>query len=324
MNANSASAPLDPHDLAAAVARVLDIDAASLRLSRCRTGKFNTTWFVDGADEPLVLRVAPSDDPEPLLFYEYRMMRQEPGIHERLLRETRVPVPAIRAVVQDDPDLDRDFLVMERLPGVPLSERGFGSAQVNRLMASVGECLKQAHALEGPAYGYVGPHQPMEPQADWSAAFRIMWDKLLTDTERCGGYTSDEACTMRRLLDTHAAVFERKVPKALLHMDVWAQNILADETGQLTGLLDWDRALYGDPEIEFAVLDYCGISTPAFWEGYGDLRDESSEARLRHAFYYLYELQKYILIRRLRSGSAAAAEGYRREALRLAKTLMGS
>ena len=74
---------------------------------------------------------------------------------------------------------------------------------------------------------------------------------------------------MRRLLDRHAEVFDRPVPASLLHMDVWAENILADERGRLTGLIDWDRACWGDPEIEFAVLDYCGISEPPFWEGYG-------------------------------------------------------
>ncbi len=47
-------------------------------------------------------------------------------------------------------------------------------------------------------------------------------------------------------------------------MDVWAQNILVDSMGNVSGLVDFDRALWGDPEIEFAVLNYCGISEPAF------------------------------------------------------------
>ena len=82
-------------------------------------------------------------------------------------------------------------------------------------------------------------------------------------------------------------LFDRPVPAALLHMDVWAQNILVDDGGRLTGLVDWDRALWGDPEIEFAVLDYCGISTPAFWQGYGRERDLSEPAQVRRVFYLL-------------------------------------
>lgn len=41
-------------------------------------------------------------------------------------------------------------------------------------------------------------------------------------------------------------------------------NILIDNQGSVTGIVDFDRALWGDVEIEFAVLDYCGISEPAF------------------------------------------------------------
>ena len=106
-------------------------------------------------------------------------------------------------------------------------------------------------------------------------------------------------------------------------MDVWAQNILADDEGRLTGLLDWDRALWGDPEIEFAVLDYCGISEPAFWEGYGAERDRSPEAEVRRVFYLLYEVQKYIFIRKVRRNRPAEAERFRQQSLRLARSLAG-
>ena len=96
-------------------------------------------------------------------------------------------------------------------------------------------------------------------------------------------------------------------------MDVWAENILVDENNFVTGLIDWDRALWGDPEIEYAVLDYCGISEPAFWEGYGITRDLSLEARIRQVFYLLYELQKYIIIRQGRGNDSARASQYKRQ-----------
>lgn len=90
------------------------------------------------------------------------------------------------------------------------------------------------------------------------------------------------------------------------------------EDGARSGLLDWDRALWGDPEIEFAVLDYCGISRPAFWEDYGAPRDQSPEARVRTLFYLLYEIQKYIVIRHGRNGDPAPAAACKRQALELA------
>ncbi|UCD29489.1 MAG: aminoglycoside phosphotransferase family protein [Planctomycetota bacterium] len=308
--------------LIAILADHLHVPANQIRLEPCPTGKFNTTYFVAGIDRPLVLRIAPPDDPSQVLFYEYRMMRQEPGLHAEIQAHTDVPIPTIIAHDSSHKKIDRDYLIMEKMPGIPISDHpGLSRRHINNILHQVGRALKQVHAIQGRQYGYVGEHKPMESQKDWTSAFVIMWNKLLDDIEGCGGYSADQATYMRHLLDKHIKLFDRKVPASLLHMDVWAQNILADNEGNMTCLLDWDRALWGDPEIEFAVLDYCGISEPPFWEGYGSNRDTSSEAEVRQLFYLLYELQKYIFIRQVRYQSPSRAAQYRRQSLELARQL---
>jgi aminoglycoside phosphotransferase (APT) family kinase protein len=314
----------DENVLALVVARHLDVDPERLTFRRSPTGKFNETHFVEGGPVPLVLRVAPPDDRSRMLFYEHRMMRQEPGLHALIRERTDVPVPEILALDFGRTEIDRDYLLMERLPGTPISHvGGLTQSAFDDILHQVGRCLRQVHEITGDHHGYVGDHRPMEPQSDRSSAFHIMWHRLLEDIEGCGGYTSEEATRMRRLLDRHARVFDRPVPASLLHMDLWAENILVDASGRLTGLIDWDRALWGDPEIEFAVLDYCGISQPAFWKGYGAVRDRSPEAEVRRVFYLLYEVQKEIVIRRVRGNDPVRADGYRRQCLRLADQLAG-
>jgi hypothetical protein len=81
--------------------------------------------------------------------------------------------------------------------------------------------------------------------------------------------------------------------------------------------------LRGDPEIEFAELDDCGTSEPPFWEGYGAERVRSPEAEVRRAFYLLYEVQKSIVIRRVRGNDPVRADAYRTRCLRLAEGLAG-
>jgi len=300
----------------------LGVEPGAISLERCSTGKFNTTWFIEGAPKPLVLRVAPPDEPEENLFYEFRMMRQEPDLHATLRSRTEAPVPEIIACDFSHERLPRDYLLMEKMGGRPLSEHYELTARdLNETLSAVGLALKAAHSIHSESYGYLGGHRPMEPQADWAGAFAIMWNKLLDDIERAGGYSRSEAGGMRRLLDRHLSAFSRSEPASLMHMDVWAQNILTDDRGRLTGLLDWDRACWGDPEIEFAVLDYCGISEPAFWEGYGSRRETSAEAEVRRVFYLLYELQKYIFIRRVRGKNPSLADQYRRRCLELASAL---
>ncbi|MFQ5809915.1 MAG: phosphotransferase family protein [Armatimonadota bacterium] len=280
------------------------------------TGKFNTSFFVDAGDEDLVLRIAPPGDAV-FVFSERDMMRQEPGIHKLVLDETTAPVAPILAFDDSHDLIDRDFLIMERLPGRPLTE--MRHLDYGCVLRQVGDSLAQVHRLTAEEYGYIGEHRPMEPQTRWVDAFQIMWNAMIDDIVAVGHYHDEESGLLRTLLDQHIALFDRPVPASLLHMDIWHQNILVDDNGALTGIVDWDRALWGDPEIEFAVLDYCGISEPAFWEGYGRPRDTSDAARIRQVFYLLYELQKYIVIRHGRGHDPASARAYKQQAMEIVR-----
>ncbi len=219
--------------LAECVRRHLPDAELPVELTPIPTGKFNSGYFVRAGDEDLVLRVAPPKD-SVFLFYEVDMMRQEPGIHRLLLEETAVPVAEIVAYDDSCEVIDRDFILMKRLPGDPLCD----TPEVNteNVMRRVGECLAEVHALTAEQYGYIGEHRPMEPQPSWPEAFQIMWRKLIEDVGGTGHYDADECRSLVSLLDRHTQLFERPVASSLLHMDIWSQNILVDHAGHLTGL----------------------------------------------------------------------------------------
>jgi aminoglycoside phosphotransferase (APT) family kinase protein len=308
----------------------VDVDPASLRFAPVRTGKHNISYWVDADEGRFVLRIAPPDNVG-FLFYERLMMRQEPELHALIRARTTIPVAEIVGHDFGRTAIDRDYVLMTRLPGTPLSDiPGLAPSHFNRALRQTGEYLRQLHALtaaeclalDAEAHGYLGSHRPMDPQPNWAAAFRVMWNKLLDDVVACGSYTRDEAQSLRDLLGVYIGEFDRPVVPCLLHMDVWAQNILLDEAGNVTGLVDFDRALWGDVEIEFAVLDYCGISEPAFWEGYGAQRDESPSAMIRRQFYLLYEVQKYMPIRVWRRNDPISAARYKQQSLMLAAQLL--
>jgi fructosamine-3-kinase len=322
------SESFDTPTLARLVLAHVDASPDSLRFSPIRTGKHNTSYWVDSNRGRFVLHIAPPDDAG-FLFYERLMMRQEPGLHHLIRATTTIPAAEVIGHDFSRTLIDRDYLVMTALPGDPLSDAsGLTQARLNRALHQVGKQLRQLHALTAveqlgvEAYGYLGEHRPMEPQPNWAAAFHVMWNRLLDDVGACGCYTTQEAQGMRDLLDLYIELFDRPVMPSLLHMDVWSQNILIDDAGNVTGLVDFDRALWGDVEIEFAVLDYCGISEPSFWEGYGALRDTSPEAMIRRQFYLLYELQKYMPIRIWRRNDPAGARRYKQQSLALGVQLL--
>lgn len=240
------------------------LNGAKPILTPIPTGKFNTSFYVQAGSTDWVVRVAPHST-STFVFYERAMMKQEPHIHDRLLRETSVPVAPVIVFDEKHEVVDHDFIILERLPGHPLSDHESGKGA--DILFHVGRALAQTHRVTETSYGYLGEHEPLPPQATWPEAFRHMWMRLITDVEASGHYNRKEARTLNELLEQNIERFDRDVPSSLLHMDVWAQNILVDDQGSLTGLIDWDRALWGDPEIEFAVLDYCGISHPPLLGG---------------------------------------------------------
>ena len=318
----------DRSTLAELVARHLGGAPADLGFRPVTTGKHNTSYWVQQGSARYVLRIAPPDDIG-LLFYERRMMHQEPALHALIRARTTIPVAEVVAHDFSRAHLDQDYMLMRALPGAPLSEAGDLTPRKRaRALRQVGVCLAHLHRLTAAeclgaqAYGYLGAHRPMAPQPTWAAAFREMWTRLLDDVVACGCYSETEASAFREMHEACADHFCRAVAPRLLHMDIWSQNILVDGEGNVTGLVDLDRALWGDAEIEFAVLDYCGISEPAFWEGYGQKRDTSPSAQVRRVFYLLYELQKYMPISIWRRKDPVAAERYKRQSHALARTLL--
>jgi fructosamine-3-kinase len=247
------------------------------------------------------------------------MMRQEPAIHRRLLAETKVPVPPILAVDFTRQQIDRDFLIMPRLPGIPLSEASLSTDSHAHALRQWGHWVRQIHNVlaSDTKFGYLGEHRCMEPQATWPDAFAVMYRKLLDDVVACGVYDRQTAGRAMALLEKHLHVFDTCTTSHLCHGDLWVTNLLVDTDGDVTGVLDFDRACWGDVEWDLAIAEYCGITRDPFWEGYGArIGTRTGDAAVRRLFYLLYEHQKYIVVSMsTRRNSPTGARRYATESL---------
>jgi len=247
------------------------------------------------------------------------MMRQEPGIHARVSAETSVPIPPIIAHDFSRTLIDRDYLIMPRLEGSALSEAHLGPPQRRRAIREWGRYIAEVHSITDPAgrFGYLGEHRCMEPQPSWADAFKVMYRKELDDVVACGVYDAATADAAQKLLEDHLGLLANCRTSRLLHGDIWVTNLLVRPDGTVTGVLDFDRACWGDVEWDLAIADYCGVTGPAFWEGYGRAVDRTEgDAAVRRMFYLLYEHQKYIVISMSsRRNDPARARRYAEESL---------
>lgn len=262
------------------------------------SGRFSNTFRIIQDNETYIMRIAPPDDMLQL-FYEYRMMRQEPRIHKIIYEQTCIPVPQIIYHDFSRDMINRDYLIMPVIPGMPLSDSGLNATGQQKALKQWGGYVQQLHEITDPSnhFGYLGEHQCMEPQSTWTDAFYIMYQKELEDIKQTGIYEQATVDYALNLLHKNLHCFENDVKSHLCHGDLWTANLLVNENGEVTGLIDFDRACWGDIEWDLAIADYCGITQPAFWEGYGRKIDRTTgDAAIRKLFYTLYEHQKYIVI----------------------------
>ena len=196
---------------------------------------------------------------------------KEAHVH-RLLAEHGVgPVPAILRVEPDIGVIGRAFTVMTRLPGTPLSETTVDDiADVYR---QLGRLLATIHAIPQPGFGYVTTHV-LDAVPDNTAYMGRQFAKKLREFRELQGnpLLHDKVQTY---VAAHSDLFARCPAPALCHNDVHEGNVLVED-GKITGLVDVENAVAGDPWLDLAKADYYSRAgqLDALLDGYGAVPDE--------------------------------------------------
>jgi fructosamine-3-kinase len=251
------------------------LDAAELS-----GGGFATVWRATLADgRAVVVKVGPPPSAR-LLAYEQGLLRREAEYFG--LVAGRAPVPSVLAATDD-------WIVTTWLPGRPLTEADSAPARFQ-----LGAVVAAIHTLTGPHFGYVsdpaGGVRAAGP--DWPAAFLAMVAALRADAAAW----NVPLPPLDGVVEQHAGVLATVTRPALLHFDLWDGNVLASPSGALTGLVDGERYLYGDPLLDLVspalfrrIEDEPGHP---FLRGYGRTEFDRP-ARIRLA---LYRLHLYVLM----------------------------
>lgn len=213
-------------------------------------GGFAAVWWVTLDDgRAVVLKVGPPPQ-VPLLRYERDLI----GAEARYLRlvATRAPAVPVPPLLHHgrEPELG-DWLLTGLLPGRSLWELTQAGADTDKVRVDFGVALAALHDVTGDRYGYDGGRAT---GPTWRAAYSAMLDDLLADAADWGVALPAPAARIRDLVERHAPVLDAVRRPALLHFDGWAGNVLAvdgpDGTPRLSGLVDGERYLWGDPLLD--------------------------------------------------------------------------
>jgi aminoglycoside phosphotransferase (APT) family kinase protein len=256
-------------------------------------GTFNEVSRVALADgRRLVLKVPPPPG-TPVLAYERGILQTE-----ALFYQLAAPNPLLPVVIHAG--FGRagapDFLLMTELPGQPwpaVADRIDGG-QRQRLRGELGRTVAALHGMTGSKFGY--PAGPLT--ANWGSAFGDMLGTILAEADQYRVTLPRPTGVIRRRAARHEGALDEVTTPVLVHFDLWDGNILVDLDGdapRIGGLIDAERAFWGDPLADFVSLALLGDiqQDEAFLAGYraagGPARFDAS-SRVRLALYrsYLY------------------------------------
>lgn len=235
-----------------------------------------------------VLKAAPPDSVH-VLRYEKDIMRTEVGVMRLVRAQTEVPCPQVLYYDTSRRLLDADFFIMEFLEGIPFNRlrRDLAQPAQARVERGMGRLARQINRITGPAFGYFA--QPEQPGCTWRDCFANMLRDLLLDGWEAGVVLPLGYEELFHRLESHFDALDEVETPCLLHWDLWDGNIFVDpHTHKITGVIDYERALWGDPlmEVIFSNLD----PSSAYIQGYRTNLLATPNQRRRRLLYnaYLY------------------------------------
>ncbi|EOD69563.1 phosphotransferase family protein [Amycolatopsis vancoresmycina] len=213
----------------------------------------------------LVLKIAPS---APGLAYEHDLLATEAEYY----RLASGPLPA---VVGAGPG----FLLMTEVPGEPWNRTPGTGPHLRR---ELGAIVAGLHETTGDGFGYL--QDPLHPT--WPSAFTAMIDAILADAVRYRVRLPRPAAEIAHLVRRHEPLLELVTTPVLVHFDLWPGNILLQD-GRVSGIIDAERAFWGDPVAEFVSLTLFHEPDAPLLAGYGTAGFDAP-ARRRLTLYRVY------------------------------------
>jgi aminoglycoside phosphotransferase (APT) family kinase protein len=261
-------------------------------VSRLHGGEIAAVYeiaFVNPTQPSLVLKVYPDE-----LHWK---MQKEITVIGLIQDRLSLPVPRILFADSSKRLLGLNFTLMTKLDGsilgqmestLPLAQRLSAHAQIGRL-------LREFHRIPMQAFGYIGP------KGIWTAhptnrlyLTHQFQSKLAEFTERGGD--AGLAGQVAKALAGRTELLDACRQAVLCHNDLHAGNLLAAVTNgalRLTGVLDFEGALAGDPLMDVAKALYYldAESRRALLQGYGAIeREHGSQTLDLYHLYFVLEL----------------------------------
>jgi aminoglycoside phosphotransferase (APT) family kinase protein len=211
------------------------------------------------------------------------------------------------------------YAVMTRLRGEPLRVR-FGMPDAERLFREMGALLRRMSGIAMPRHGYLLASEVARPFDTNLERMTAAFEAKYRDFRGWGG---DEGllCQIQRYVGARFDALGECGAPMLCHNDFHPGNVLvalgADGAWQITGVIDFDNAIAGDPLWDLAkALDFttheCAAGRTPLEAGYREAgsgaldRPGAEEAVTLYRIFHKFELVNSFKSLRIQTQGAAA------------------
>ncbi|WP_309736593.1 phosphotransferase [Microbacterium sp. SORGH_AS_0428] len=226
----------------AQLAAVLEPLGEIARSEALTGGTFAATLAVTLTDGARLIVKATPTDPRRLCRYERGIAASEALVYGMLAE--RAPVPEVVMTDFSRSVVDADIVVTRHLPGRVWNDLELDAAATVRVRHALGALMAELHRVPAPAFGYPARETGMRHD-DWRTAITAMFDGILRDAAESGTIVPE--ARIRAALSRHGHVLEAVTDPVVVHNDLWPANIFLDDDLRIVGLIDTERAVWGDP-----------------------------------------------------------------------------
>lgn len=295
-------------------------DTASIQLDPISGGQSNPTYRLTAGSRRLVLRKRPAGKLLPsahAIDREYRVMHA--------LRDSAVPVPAMRLYCDDESVIGTAFYLMDYLEGRTLTDQslpGMTPAERGAIYCEMNRVIAELHRVDLGSAGLMDFGRP----GNYFARQIARWSR------QCLESTLPLPPALLRLIEWLPEHIPPGDETTLVHGDYRLDNLMFHPTEpRIIGVLDWELSTLGHPMADFAYHCMSWRVKPTVWRGIEGLdldalgipAESEYIARYRAAtgrdgrehweFYLAYNLFRMAAIlhgiaQRAAGGTAAAAD----------------
>ena len=231
----------------------------------------------------VVLKIAPANASH-LMSCEMNLMRAEVTAMKVVRENAALLLPSVLYYDASKTICDSEYFFMECLEGYSFSSRKntMTEASIKTLEIEIGAYLKELHLIKGNHFGLLGSHDTLNDAL--FPFFEQLLLGILQDAMKKNIDIGVEADKLHGALVRDRACFQEVTEPVLVHWDTWEGNWFVKDD-KIIGLIDWERAMYGDPLMEDRFRSHS--RSHHFLEGYG-VKGFSESENVRLAWYDVY------------------------------------